>query len=419
MKLYPYQEIAVDWLLDRNHAYLAADMGLGKTAITITALIRLQYKNVLVVCPAIVRDHWLKEIEKWGGKDSWVVSSYEKAQKLATPFSCIVFDEAHYLKSKDSSRTKALLLNKNAVAKDAYKLIFLSGTPAPNNVSELWPVLKAMGCVGERYSEFVSKYCTFETVYIPGGRSIQVVSGSKRDKLPELKIRIEPYILRITKQQAEIDLPSVVMSTVEVEGVRESCFGDVREKSFIKNFSEGILESGNLEALQAVSSSVATLRRLHSLRKVEAVAKLIAMEVGLGLYEKIVVFAHHQEAIENLTVELADRGVRALYMHGGTSAESRALIVEKFQENPFVSVIICGIQSTGIGINLHAANQVLFLEQSYVPGENAQAIARCARIGQKNASVFVRNCVLNDSKIDARINEILVSKINDLKLVFE
>ena len=65
-----YQERMVDWILDKPSCALFAEMGLGKTAPTLTALSILmdQYEvgKTLIIAPLrVARSVWPKEVKKW------------------------------------------------------------------------------------------------------------------------------------------------------------------------------------------------------------------------------------------------------------------------------------------------------------------------------------------------------------------
>ena len=73
MKYVPhdYQQYATDYIETHPIAAVLLDMGLGKTAITLTALLDLLFDSfeahrVLIIAPLrVARDTWPAEIEKW------------------------------------------------------------------------------------------------------------------------------------------------------------------------------------------------------------------------------------------------------------------------------------------------------------------------------------------------------------------
>ena len=99
-------------------------------------------------------------------------------------------------------------------------------------------------------------------------------------------------------------------------------------------------------------------------------------------------------------------GVVTLF--GETPAEKRQKHIDKFQRNPKCRVFIGQIVAAGTGITLTAASEVMFVEASWNPAENAQAAMRAHRIGQTRP-VRVRFMGLANS-IDEKIQTVLRAK---------
>jgi SNF2 family DNA or RNA helicase len=125
--LLPHQQRAIEKF--NGYSYLAWETGTGKT---LTALkIAENFRNVLIMCPASVKQVWYQEIEKWGIKlNNFEIISYDsfrlhhpKILKKAF-WNLIIFDEAHKLKSIRANITKLVM----KVFTKTYK-VMLSGTP--------------------------------------------------------------------------------------------------------------------------------------------------------------------------------------------------------------------------------------------------------------------------------------------------
>lgn len=67
--LYPYQVAGVEYICRKRRVLLSDEMGVGKSAQAIAALYQLNL-NYLVICPASLRDNWLREIKMWTGVDA-------------------------------------------------------------------------------------------------------------------------------------------------------------------------------------------------------------------------------------------------------------------------------------------------------------------------------------------------------------
>jgi hypothetical protein len=79
-------------------------------------------------------------------------------------------------------------------------------------------------------------------------------------------------------------------------------------------------------------------------------------------------------------------------------------------------VFIGQIVAAGTNIDLSVADEALFVEASWVPGENAQAAARLQNVN-KNRPITATFVALADS-IDERIQTTLRRKTKDLTALF-
>jgi len=69
--LYPYQQVAVKWIESVNHALIADDCGLGKSAEALTFCYNNPNKfPVLIIVPACVKTNWAREIKKFCNSES-------------------------------------------------------------------------------------------------------------------------------------------------------------------------------------------------------------------------------------------------------------------------------------------------------------------------------------------------------------
>lgn len=209
-----YQKTAIDFTVDHPNCLLALSMGLGKTAITMSALKHLLYdefsvNRVLIVAPKYVAsDTWPREQKKWDdfsgmsmavavGTASeriravesdadvvcinrenliWLIDHF-KEQNRPWPFDCIVIDESSSFKSYSSKRFKALrlLLRKAKVT----RLIELTGTPRPRSIEDLWSQIYLL----DRGQRLETSMTGFRNRYmIPGRRNgVQIYEWLPRD----------------------------------------------------------------------------------------------------------------------------------------------------------------------------------------------------------------------------------------------
>jgi SNF2 family DNA or RNA helicase len=129
--------------------------------------------------------------------------------------------------------------------------------------------------------------------------------------------------------------------------------------------------------------------------------------------EKIVVFAHHHEVIDALVAKRPD----ALVVTGNTRGRQREIIQRKFREDRDKTLFVGQLHAAGEAIDLSVADELVFLQSSYVPKDNEQAANRIRNINKKRP-VFVRFATLSGS-IDEHIQSIAKRKLQDIRKIFK
>jgi len=406
-ELYPHQELAAQWLAATTKGGLWDEQGLGKTATSIAAFDLLGAEKVLVLAPVVVAHNWAREVARWsprrkcqvvvsGGMRvdplaSVVITTHAlllsprlRAQLLALRWCVVIIDEAHAMKNPSAQRTQhayTLRPGMPSVTAQARYVWLLTGTPVPNDPSELWTHLYALAperlyMVGTtrpmNWAQFRDRFCAVEITRY----GVRVI-GTRNEA--ELRARMRGFALRRLKTD-HLALPPVLWGTVAITGTLGPELLALETK-----LRGGVPEREDVE--------FGTWRRLCGLAKAPAAATLLADELAGGA--KIVVFAHHTEVLSILQARLA--AYAPVMITGAQSALERSTAVEKFQVDPLTRVALCNIVAGGVGITLTASSQVVFVESSFVPGENAQAADRVHRIGQYAETVTVRVLALAGS----------------------
>jgi len=442
-----WQLEGAQFLADRTQAFLADEPGIGKSGQAVRACDLIGAWNVLILVPASVRVNWLNEFKKFSpfdrqetavfdgktspGASGVTVCSYDllankklRASLLARHWDVLILDEAHMLKTRTASRTKAVYGRKSdgltGLMTSATRVWRLSGTPAPNFVDELWTHLRSAGLYQKNYYDFVDEFCSgFKSDY--GFR----ITGTKNAE--RLRALLDPFMLRRKKSTVLPKLPPIEFEnhTVEPTAVdARAYFGTLKEydpylhediERQNAQLKDAVKAGDNtLEYLRSVATSVGTLRRYIGISKVPGYLAVVKPELKARRYDKLLIGAWHTDVIEALRVGLRDFGAVTLY--GGTPADKRQQLLDKFKTNRACRVLICQVK-VGIGFNATAAYRVDLLEPSWVPAENKQFIDRAHRIGQ-DCTVTVRYFGCNRS-VDADITKALALKGRELAKVFD
>lgn len=207
-----YQEFGAKQIIELPEVGPFLDMGLGKTVMTLTAIIELiktkQVKKILVIAPKKVAENvWTDEIEKWdhlnGLRTSQVLGSDKQRRRALMaqadifiinrenvvwlvalygsnwPFDMVVIDELSSFKNPKSQRFKSLRL----VRKYMTRVVGLTGTPAPNGLLDLWSQIFLLD-KGKRLGESFSRYR--DMYFNPGKKDGYVVFNYNLKKGDEL-----------------------------------------------------------------------------------------------------------------------------------------------------------------------------------------------------------------------------------------
>lgn len=452
MNPYPYQREGIDFLAARRTALLADEMGLGKSAQVVWAANRIGAERVLVLCPALARQVWLYEWRANGalglpvsaiytGKDvplmeGVTVCSYSLATKGAASetihkmrWDLVVLDEAHFLKSQNSSRNQAVY---RQIVPNAEKVWALTGTPAPNHPGEMHPMM--LHLFPESMEGFRDRSLwAFERRYCKGynnGFTFKITGGKN---LADLRRRLAPHILRRRKTEVLKDLPPIEFhhlpldpGEIDYRAVFEPAqYGNTdmvqrriaEESDLISRMLFNAREKNEvLPALAALANNANVMRRWIGMAKVDPVAEWIEARVK-GNDDKVVLFGWHRDTLFRYKEVLTQKKLKPVLLFGGTSQAKRTSGMRKFQRDPKCRVFIGQIQTAGTAITLTNAHTVVFGEMDWVPGNNAQAAMRCHRIGQTNpVSVYVASLA---GTVDEKLNRILREKAKTLTQLFD
>jgi SWI/SNF-related matrix-associated actin-dependent regulator 1 of chromatin subfamily A len=430
LALRPFQDEGARWLASRRYALLADDMGLGKTPQAITACDLVSAARVVVVCPALGRVNWVREFNRWSivGPDVRVYSFDEivrdkKRRDAIRAFrpQVIIVDEAHALKNPESKRTQKIYgrwCRNDGLAMIPKHVWLLTGTIAPNNVTELWPHFRALWpelitINGEPLNlmGFTTRYAEWKQTDF----GVKVF-GNNPKHLPEIRQALGSVMLRRKAKDVLKDLPPIVWQptyliprdhiTRQLLELEQSV--EVQE---LERIFEAAAKGETRELFTDEEPvALATVRRLTAEIKAPAVGNIIAEELTDHAYDKIVIFARHRAALSILHEALRSFGVCTII--GGQTDNARQQEIDSFQRDPALRVALVQLDAGYHTVTLHAAAQVAFLEQSWTPDINVQAAKRCHRFGQTRP-VFVRNFGLEGS-IDEAVSQALSRKAQSI-----
>ena len=120
--------------------------------------------------------------------------------------------------------------------------------------------------------------------------------------------------------------------------------------------------------------------------KLSALRELVD-EVESGGH-KVLVFSQFVSMLKLMAAALDEDKIRYEYLDGSTT--DRQERIERFQEDPTISVFLISLKAGGSGLNLTAADTVIHFDPWWNPAVEDQASDRAHRIGQKKVVTVYR-----------------------------
>jgi superfamily II DNA or RNA helicase len=408
---FPFQRAGIEYASRLKSCLIADEMGLGKTIQALGVFQTLECFPAIVVCPKAVIRQWRDEVKRWipnrtvslyaNGKTNWeadiIVINYEMVSKnldklLSIGFKAIAIDEAHYIKNYKAQRSVAV----QTLSKSIKVKLALTGTPVLNRPNEILQILCFLDKVRDfgGFKQFLNRYC-FDGEYYNGARNLTELAE---------KLRSSCMIRRMKKQVAK-EMPDLIRSvlTIPVDNLEEyNCMmHDIVE--WFKSVRNDIYNTEN---------QAAALVKIEKLKQLAVKAKMgncvdWIKEFLDNSEEKLVVFAHHHNILEQLVNELKDYS--PVSITGMDSADKREANKVKFWEDKNCRVIVCSLKAANVGLNLQVASNVVFLEYAWHAADMDQAEARVHRIGTEASSVN-SYWLVGENTFDADMVHLIESK---------
>ncbi|KAG1666532.1 hypothetical protein FOA52_014429 [Chlamydomonas sp. UWO 241] len=118
---------------------------------------------------------------------------------------------------------------------------------------------------------------------------------------------------------------------------------------------------------------------------------------GLGAGHRVLVFAQLKGMLDLAERHvLVPRGVSFLRLDGSLDSSARFGVVQRFNADPTIDVLLLTTAVGGLGLNLTSADTVVFLEHDWNPMKDLQAMDRAHRLGQTR-TVNVYRLLMRDT----------------------
>jgi SNF2 family DNA or RNA helicase len=427
---FTHQRTTAEFLSLRKRAFCFNEAGTGKTASVIWAADYLMnkglIKRVLVICPlSIMYSAWLadvfstamhrtvavahgsakKRIKIIEGEYEFVIINFDgiassNDELKKAKFDLIVADEASAFKTASTKRWKAL---QRLLTPDT-RLWMLTGTPASQSPLDAFGIARLVS--PDRVPRFYTAWRDKVMIRVTQFKYVQKDTATQ-----DVYTALQPAI-RFTKDEC-LDLPDIVYQT------REIALSPQVAKYYKELKSQMLIEAAG-EEITAVNAAA----KLSKLLQISGGAvytdtkEIIEFDVTPRLTElkniideashKVLIFVPYSHTISLVGRFLTEKGIVNAVIDGNASANNRRAIIDMFQTQDDIRVLIIQPQAGAHGITLTAANTAVFWSPVMSVEVYLQCVARVNRLGQKNKMLVVN---MQGSEAERKMYEMLQGKI--------
>ena len=417
--LRPYQKKGYEWLwksyLNQKNVLLADDMGLGKTVQILAFLISLYEKkqnlaSTLIILPKSLMFNWANEIRQFTPRLKWshfygtkrnflqlkmqtksgpfqqqvilttygvIKKDYHKLKEIN--WEIIILDESQMIKNPSSASYKSILsLNSR------FK-ISLSGTPVENHFGDLWAHLNFL------YPQHFSTAKKFIYFFDP---------QAKKKHFSLLNEILKEILLRREKEVVAKELlgKKEIIIPIELSSAEYQLYQRVQSHFYQRIFKEINIKSQKLHIFTGMLRlrQVCCHPQLLSENIESSKLKMVMFYLEKAILERhnVLLFSQFVTLLDLVEVELKKSKIPFLRLDG--NSKDKKAIVEKYQKNSDISLMLLTLKTGGVGLNLTKADYVFHYDPWWNPFSEKQANDRSYRIGQKK-EVFVYKFITKNS----------------------
>ncbi|KAH0537607.1 hypothetical protein FGG08_005599 [Glutinoglossum americanum] len=111
--------------------------------------------------------------------------------------------------------------------------------------------------------------------------------------------------------------------------------------------------------------------------------------------DKSIVFSCWKQTIRTIASLFTIVGIPFGLVDGSMSLPERRIVLDRFQRDPEVPLLLMTLGTGAVGLNLTAASRIHIVEPQWNPSVESQAIGRALRLGQEKQVTVVRYIMIN------------------------
>ncbi|NBU23371.1 MAG: DEAD/DEAH box helicase [Actinobacteria bacterium] len=440
--LWEKQKQAVEFIVDRRRVLLADQPGSGKTLMSLAALEAdgcFTNGLVLILAPKFparttwLKDHVMKYVAPTGVNVYDLTSGTAEAKndrllEVQTPavvvanhdslaispngerrvprlfdhtYDAIIIDESHRVLPTDADARYDMTqfwrgLSRLSIHSQALR-IAVSGTPDRSKLENRYGTLKFLFpevYTNHKHWMFTNFIMESRTIRLPGGRTKDIVVPQQLRSPLEWVARDQLYLVRRTKAEIQEGRPAkqYINVTLDMAKPQRKAYMDLMKDHFSGNSKMTpavvALRSRQLAISSGWDFDNNQIGDSFSSTKFEWLVEWLEARGYMdqspqdGPPSKVVVASSFVATLQWIKRELAKLGVTAEILDGSTSQTERARIQAEFQDHQSSLRVVLISMNMGVGIDLDAADDLVFFDVPYSSDDAEQVEDRIDRLSR-------------------------------------
>lgn len=407
-----YQIEGIKRLVEKKRALLYDLAGLGKTLQAAEAaevpcviacptyltfqwytFLRDQYpemKTVLVEGPRIKREELLKQPFDWmiintemfAPRKSRTNDTYLEYQ--FPQVKTLIVDEAHHLRGRDAAQSKGAF----RYAQECERVYLLTATPQYKGPDDLYMLMRIIDAKNFRsYHTFVSEFLRVGT---GGGFSTKIVGVKSHAAMRDL---LSFHGIGRTYEDVKIELPELIRNNIPIKATDEFMETYNRIKAtFVYNEKD----------INSLMEAMHILRRITAQVKLERMLEIL---LETGEEPEGIIFTYYTDTAKAISTLLDIPCIT-----GAMDANERKETAQLHK------LVVANIAAMSEGVDLSHVSNVVFFEETYVPGQIYQALSRVRRMRTNMAPVRASFVYVKDT-LDEIVHEASNRRYADIKQI--
>lgn len=301
----------------------------------------------------------------------------------------LIVDESHDFRTPGSKRSKRI----RGLAQLAKVKRILTGTPVSNSPLAAWSQFEILtpGALGfATFGQFEAAYAIYRQAQLANGRCFKQLTGFRN--LDDLQARIAQWASVVTREDIK-DMPALVRDQRDIplhpniqtayQDLKRDMLAEIDQGKVVTAAEGGV----RLIRLQQMLSGwcVTEDGEIALLVPPDENARLQALLEDVRLYRKSIVWCKFREDIRAAKQALSAAGIQAVEYHGAISSQAtRQQAIDRFNDpDSGVQVFLGQPRAGGSGLDLSAAEAVIWFSHTFDLIERNQANERATKIGGK------------------------------------